>query len=87
MPTATMNISLPASMKDFVDVQLEAGGYGSTSEYVRELIRRDQQVKAEAALKGLLLAGLNSGPGVRADTAFFKNLRARIKRGAGSAKV
>jgi antitoxin ParD1/3/4 len=49
MPT-TMNISLPEAMKAFVDEQVNSGGYGSASEYVRELVRRDQKARAQARL-------------------------------------
>lgn len=71
-----MNISLPESMKSFVDVQLARGGYSTTSEYVRDVIRRDQMIKAEEALKALLIEallidGLQSGAPVVADRAFF----------------
>lgn len=38
----TMNVSLPEELKSFVDAQAERGGYGSTSEFVRDLIRREQ---------------------------------------------
>ena len=38
---STMNVSLPESLKDFVDEQVSRGGYGTSSEYVRELIRKD----------------------------------------------
>ena len=71
---STMNISLPDSMKAFVDEQVEQRGYGSSSEYLRELIRKEQE---RAQLRQLLLDGHNSGPGVRADEAFFKRLRKR----------
>ena len=37
-----MNISLPDALKDFVDEQVSQRGYGTSSEYVRELIRKDQ---------------------------------------------
>ena len=60
MPT-TMNISLPEAMKAFVDEQVNSGGYGSASEYVRELVRRDQKARAQARLEALLLEGLESG--------------------------
>ena len=50
----TMNVSLPDSLKAFVDEQVAARGYGSSSEYVRELIRRDQD---RQQLQALLLAG------------------------------
>ena len=38
---ATMNISLPDDMRSAVDAQIEARGFGTSSEYVRDLIRRD----------------------------------------------
>ena len=59
MAATTMNISLPESMKSFIDDRLE--NYGSASEYVRELIRADQRRVEEAKLEKLLLERLNSG--------------------------
>ena len=56
----TMNISVPDSLKQFVDNQVAEGHYSSASEYVRELIRADERRKAEDALEATLLAGLNS---------------------------
>lgn len=56
----TMNISLPETLKDFVDRQIAAGRYSSASEYVRELIRNDEKRKAEEQLTTLLREGLQS---------------------------
>ena len=56
----SMNISLPDTLKRFVDQQIAKGGYSSVSEYVRELIRTDEKNKAEKALDAKLLEGLNS---------------------------
>lgn len=42
---STMNISLPEGLKSFVDAQVATRGYGTSSEYVRELIRKDQDVQ------------------------------------------
>ncbi|MEM8642836.1 MAG: type II toxin-antitoxin system ParD family antitoxin [Cyanobacteria bacterium P01_G01_bin.54] len=56
-----MNISLPETLRDYVDEQIEAGGYGTVSEYVRDLIRQDQRRKAKARVEALLLEGLDSG--------------------------
>ncbi len=56
----SMNISLPAPLKQFVDEQLKDGRYSSVSEYVRELIRDDEKRKAAAKLETLLLEGLKS---------------------------
>lgn len=60
MTTKTMNISLPDAMKTFVEERLETDGYGTVSEYVRDLIRDDQKKREEAKLERLLLARLES---------------------------
>jgi antitoxin ParD1/3/4 len=54
---STMNISLPNSLKAFVNRRIKAGDYGTSSEYLRELIRKDQ---ARLELRELLLEGLRS---------------------------
>jgi len=77
---STMNISLPDSLKNFVDDQVSQRGYGTSSEYVRELIRKDQD---RLQLRGLLLAGAASPPAAVADAAYFADLRARITQRAG----
>jgi len=77
---STMNISLPDAMKSFVDEQVAARGYGTSSEYVRELIRREQD---REKLRALIAEGLASGrSGVVADQAFFGGLRKRIRETA-----
>jgi antitoxin ParD1/3/4 len=57
----TMNISLPDPMKQYVEEQVNAGGYSSASEYVRELVRADQKRHAKEQLEQILLAAINSG--------------------------
>ena len=69
-----MNISLPDALKSFVDEQVSARHFGTSSEYVRELIRKDQE---RLHLRGLLLEGGNSRPGTPADAAYFAALRTR----------
>ena len=80
---STMNISLPETLKSFVDEQVSQRGYGTSSEYVRELIRKDQD---RLNLRGLVLAGASTPPGTPADPAHFEALRSRgrqsAKRGA-----
>ena len=61
MATTTMNISLPVSMKTFIDERLSGEGYGTASEYVRELIRADQKQQESQKLEKLLLERLQSG--------------------------
>lgn len=59
---ATMNVSLPDSMKDWVEAQTRTGRYSNASDYVRDLIRRDQE-RAEkiARMQALVTEGLESG--------------------------
>jgi antitoxin ParD1/3/4 len=70
-----MNISLPDELRDFVEEQVKRG-YGTSSEYVRELIRRDQD---RLSLRSLLLAGAASPPAAPADATYFKRLRSRLR--------
>ena len=74
-----MNVSLPEDLRAYVDDQVDGGGYGSTSEYVRDLIRRD---KDRQQLRRLLLDGATSGAGAVADEAYFATLRDRIRSGS-----
>jgi antitoxin ParD1/3/4 len=58
---ATMTISLPETMRDFVESEVVNGDYGSASELIRELVRERQKRKAQERLETLLLEGLESG--------------------------
>lgn len=60
----TMNISLPDSMKEFVEEQVSQGQYSSVSEYIRDLVRADQKRKAKEELEETLLEALKSEPEV-----------------------
>jgi len=72
-----MNISLPDTLKSFVDEQVNQRGYGTSSEYVRELIRKDQD---RQHLRGLLLAGAASAPTAPVDAVYFESLRDRVRK-------
>ena len=59
---ATMNISLPDQMKQWVEAQAEDGRYSNSSDYVRDLIRRDQVRREKiAAMDDMIAEGLASG--------------------------
>ncbi len=57
----TMNVAIPESMKAFVQQQVAKGGYSSVSEYVRSLIRVDQERRVQERLEAEILQGLDSG--------------------------
>ncbi|MBE2243548.1 MAG: type II toxin-antitoxin system ParD family antitoxin [Burkholderiaceae bacterium] len=71
----TMNISLPDALKAYVDAQVREGDYGTSSEYLRELIRRDQD---RNRMRALMLEGLRSAPAGPADVAYFDALRRHV---------
>ncbi len=63
---ATMNVSLPDPMKDWVEAQARTGRYSNASDYVRDLIRRDQERNAKLAeLQALVTEGIESGISTR----------------------
>jgi antitoxin ParD1/3/4 len=71
---STMNISLPDLLKTFVDQQVVGRGYGTSSEYVGELIRKDQD---KQHLRRLVLNGASSDRTDPADEGYFAQLRQR----------
>jgi len=73
----TMNISLPESMKSFIDTQVSQRGYGTSSEFIRELVRQEQD---RTELKRLLLEGAKSEPDAPADDAYFEKLQQRASK-------
>ena len=77
---STMNISLPDGLKSFVDEQVAGGLYGTSSEYVRALIRQDQD---RQNLRRLLQDGGNSPLGAPVDAVYFDCLRNQVERNAG----
>ena len=58
-----MSFALPEALREYVDQRVRSGQYGNTSEYLRELIRRDQEEQAKKRLRELIEEGLGSGPG------------------------
>ena len=76
----TVTISLPESLKQFVDAQVASKGYGNVSEYFRSLLRDAQEREAEARLEALLLEGLASGDPIPIDDKFWSELRAEAEQ-------
>ena len=85
---ATMNISLPEQMKEWVEAQTTDGRYSNSSDFVRDLIRREQ-MKAEkiAQLQKLLVEGIESGRGTMTKAELLQSARdqARANLGTGMA--
>jgi antitoxin ParD1/3/4 len=71
----TVTISMPESLKQFLDREVENKGYGNVSEYMRELLRQAQAKEANARVEALLLEGLASGDGIPLTPKFWQELR------------
>lgn len=76
---STMNISLSEPLKRFVDQQVRDEGYSGTSDYVRDLIRKDRDV---AKLRALLMEGASSPSEGEFDAAYFDGLRRQLRKHA-----
>ena len=72
-----MSFSLPESLREYIDERVRTGDFGNTSEYLRDLVRRDREDQARKRLRGLIIEGLESGPGRRFDSAAESDLRRR----------
>jgi antitoxin ParD1/3/4 len=78
MNMTSLNVSLPKTLKDYVEAQVSEGGYSTPSEYVRALIREDHKRRAQEKLEGLLVEGLGSGAPIRADREYWAQKRRRL---------
>jgi len=73
---ATMNVSLPAAMKQWVEDQVQTGRYGNASDYVRDLVRRDQErADKKAEFERLVEEGRASGISPLTPEEVFANAR------------
>ena len=80
---ATMNVSLPDPMKDWVEAQARKGRYSNASDYVRDLIRRDQERAAQhEELQKLITQGFESGISTRSIADILKAARERASGAA-----
>ena len=80
-----MSFALPESLREYIDERVRSGPYGNTSEYLRDLIRRDQEAQAMRRLRDLLEEGLASGPPTELTDTDIAAIRKRIQA-AGHAR-
>lgn len=71
----TLTISLPDSLREFIDREVETKGYGNVSEYVRGLLREAQERDAHQRIEALLLEGLTAGGEAAVTSEFWQDLR------------
>ena len=75
-----MNIALSAKLKEFVQREVRRRGYSSVSEYVRELIRGDQERQELARLEAEIIKGIESGPATPMTKDEWKQIRVEAAR-------
>jgi antitoxin ParD1/3/4 len=71
----TLTISLPDSLKEFIEREVQTKGYGNVSEYVRGLLRDAQAREADARLEALLIEGLTKGEDIPLSLEFWSELK------------
>ncbi|MBI4383681.1 MAG: type II toxin-antitoxin system ParD family antitoxin [Nitrospinae bacterium] len=76
---ATLNISLPDPMRDWIEVQIKGGEYANASDYIRDLIRHDQRQRE--ALNLALVEGGQSGTSSRKVRKIVQSAKSRLKNG------
>lgn len=84
---SSMKISIPDSLRGFVERRTQEQGYGTISDYFRELILKDQEQQSEARLETLLLKGLNSGDSIEVTPEYIgAKLRRLVEQHANQGK-
>jgi len=74
---ATLNISIPDQMREWINSQTQNGKYTSASDYLRDLVRSDQRAREE--LDKMLVEGLESGPAIEPNFEYWKNKKDALK--------
>lgn len=77
MSRNTMSFAIPEPLRQYIDERVSSGQYGNTSEYLRDLIRRDQQTQSAQRLRNLITDGLESGEARLMTTELIAELRDR----------
>jgi antitoxin ParD1/3/4 len=79
MANTSMNVSLPETLKDYVQERVAEGTFSNPSDYVRALIREDRKRRAEERLDELLMEGINSGPAEPMTAEDWADMRANLE--------
>lgn len=74
----TLNISLPDTMREFIDRQIKTKGYSTASEYIRYLIRQEQEKEEQKRIETLLLEGLDSGEQIEITEEWWEKKRQQL---------
>jgi antitoxin ParD1/3/4 len=78
----TMNLSLPNDLKQWVDQQVESGGYGTASEFLRDLLRRARERQLRRHVDSMLVEAVDSGANTVMDDADWRSIRKAARSSA-----
>ncbi len=73
-----LNISLPPTLKQWVQEQIDRGGYGTASEYIRQLIREERRRQERVGVENKLQEALDSGEPQPVNDATWKESEKRV---------
>lgn len=82
---STMNVSLPPDLKKWVDAQVKEGGYGTASEYLRDVLRRARDRKQRRQIDAMLVEAVRSGATIEMDDADWDSIRKSARSAAAKA--
>lgn len=74
----TLNISLPKTLREFVEAKVAEGDYSTVSAYVRKLIREEQKRTANEEVELALLDGLASGSPIKVKKDYWRQKRTKL---------
>jgi antitoxin ParD1/3/4 len=76
----SLNVAVPETLQAFVQTRVAEGGYGSASEYIRDLIQADQKQQARSVLEAEVLKGARSGPSVPMTEEDWEEIRNEVRQ-------
>jgi antitoxin ParD1/3/4 len=82
----SMNISLPAPLKNWIEQQVEQRGYSTASEFVRDVLRREQEQGSRAVIDARLVQAIESGESTPMTAKDWKRIRSEGAKRAHSRK-
>ncbi len=77
-----MNVSLPTDLKTWVDEQVAEGGFGTASEYLRDMLRRTRERQTRRRIDSTLIEAIDRGANIKMDSADFTAIRVAARTAA-----
>ena len=82
-----MNVSFPESVREFIEEQVSAHGFGTASEYLRELVLQDKKRKEQEKLEAMLLKAMEGGTRIEVTADYWERKKAELDARCGTKAV